>query len=530
MLTIHHTRDEFAARACTTAVLPVGAVEQHGHHLPVGTDLLLAQSLAARLAEKLDAYLLPPLGITSSIEHRKAKGTVYLRADTLALVIRDIAASLRDSGFTRLVLANFHGGNWILKPTIRQLNRDWPGFRVVLLAPELSAAQAAEIFDHPVGDVHGGEFETSLMLHLHPDQVRPLPAGADATEKYSPQAFLDYFDTTELTRAGHWGWPAAATAEKGRRAFEAMVSSALDYLEQIEATARRLAEPARPEVTLRRMEAADVPVAMDLKNIAGWNQTVKDWLGYLEFEPEGCFVAEAAGKRVGTATSIAYGDRFGWIGMVLVHPDARRLGLGSALLRRAIDYLQRRGVACVKLDATPMGRKVYVPLGFQDEYELSRYEGVAPNTEEATAAGVQFMTEGDLPAVIAFDAAAFGAERGAVIRSMSRRNLEYCFVARDDDSKVCGYLIARDGLNAVQIGPWIARDATVADTLLRAFLRRVCGKRVFVDVPHPNAPAVALIEKHGFKVQRGFMRMFLGENRHPGDPRQVFGTSSAEKG
>ena len=284
------------------------------------------------------------------------------------------------------------------------------------------------------------------------------------------------------------------------------------------------------EPLLRRMETADVPFAMELKNLAGWNQTARDWLGYLEFEPEGCFVAEAAGQRVGTATSIAYGDRFGWIGMVLVHPDARRLGLGSALLRHAIDYLQRRGVACVKLDATPMGRKVYVPMGFQDEYELSRYEGVAPSTEEATAAAVQFMTEGDLPAVIVFDAAAFGAERSAVIRSMSRRNLAYCFVSRDDQGAVNGYLIARDGLNAVQIGPWIARDATVADTLLRAFLRRVSGKRVFVDVPHLNAKACALIEKHGFNVQRGFVRMFLGENRHPGNPQQVFGTSSAEKG
>ncbi len=284
------------------------------------------------------------------------------------------------------------------------------------------------------------------------------------------------------------------------------------------------------EPLLRRMETADAPFAMELKNIAGWNQTEKDWLGYLEFEPEGCFVAEAAGQRVGTATSIAYGERFGWIGMVLVHPDARRLGLGSALLRQAIAYLQRRGVACVKLDATPMGRKVYVPMGFQDDYELSRYEGVAPGTEEATAAGVQFMTEGDHAAVIALDAAAFGAERSAVIRSMSRRHLEYCFVSRGDNGAVSGYLIARNGLNAVQIGPWIAQDAAAAEKLLRAFLRRASGKRVFVDVPHPNAAACALIERHGFKVQRGFVRMFLGENRYPGNPLHVFGTSSAEKG
>ena len=529
MLTLQNTRDEFASRPCTTAVLPVGALEQHGQHLPVGTDILLAQSVAEELASKLDAYLLPPLAITSSIEHRKAKGTVYLRADTLALVLRDIAASLRESGFRRLVLANFHGGNWILKPALRQLNRDWPDFRVVLLAPELAAADSAEIFAHPSGDVHGGEFETSLMLHLHPDEVRALPPPENATTVFPPQSFLDYFDTTELTPVGHWGWPAAATAEKGRKAFERWVASGLRTLEQIEETARTLAAASPAEATLRRMELADVTRAMELKNLAGWNQTEKDWRGYLQFEPEGCFVAEAGGVRAGTATTLAYGDRVGWIGMVLVHPDARRFGIGTRLLRHAIDYLQRRGVACVKLDATPLGKKVYVPLGFRDEYELSRYEGLAPAGDAATAPAVQYLTDGDLAEVTAFDAPLFGAERGAVLRSMGRRNPELCFVSRDA-SGVRGYLIAREGQNAVQLGPWVARDAAVAQELVGAFFRRVTGKKVFVDVPHPNAAGCTLIAKHGFTVQRGYARMFLGENRHPGQPACVFGTSGAEKG
>ncbi len=280
------------------------------------------------------------------------------------------------------------------------------------------------------------------------------------------------------------------------------------------------------------MERDDVAFAMELKNLAGWNQTERDWLGYLEYEPDGCFVAEVAGGRAGTATSIAYGERFGWIGMVLVHPDSRRLGIGSRLLQAAIKHLQGRGVAAVKLDATPMGRKVYVPLGFRDEYELSRYEGIAPVPADidGTPASVQFLTEGDLPELAAFDAAAFGAERPGVLRSMSRRNRAWCFVARAASGAIAGYLIAREGRDAAQIGPWIAREEAVAEALLRAFFRRVVGRRVFVDVPHPNRAGCALIARHGFTVQRGFVRMYLGENSHPGDPRQVFGTSSAEKG
>src|SRR5258706_11710604 len=133
-----------------------------------------------------------------------------------------------------------------------------------------------------------------------------------------------------------------------------------------------------PCVVWQKPPPADLAFACELNALAGWNQTEKDWRGYLEFEPNGCFLAEAEGRRAGTATTIRYGDRFGWIGMVLVHPDFRRFGIGTKLLRAAIDYLQGCGVAAVKLDATPMGKRVYEPPGFVDEYEMSRYDGMVP--------------------------------------------------------------------------------------------------------------------------------------------------------
>jgi creatinine amidohydrolase len=527
MLTYHHTRDDFENQRCTTAVLPIGAVEQHGRHLPVGTDVMLAESLAGRLAERLDAYLLPPLAVTSSVEHRKTKGTVYLRADTLALVIRDIASSLRDSGFTRLILANFHGGNWILKPTIRQLNRDLADFRTILLAPELPAAEAEKIFEHATGDVHGGEYETSLMLHLHPQHVRKFTA--DATpETFSRQAFLDYFDTAELTRHGHWGWPAAATAEKGRQAFEHLVEASLAFIAEIDAHAAKLAEPPPPSFALRQLTEADLAFACELNALAGWNQTEKDWRGYLEFEPDGCFVAETDGKRAGTATTIRYGNRFGWIGMVLVHPDFRRFGIGTKLLRAAIAYLQKCGVAAVKLDATPMGRKVYVPLGFVDEYEMSRYDGMVLAGVAMPEAVTPLLTR-DVAEVAAFDAPIFGADREPVLRSMVNRNPDLSFVLREGGA-VRGYLLARQGRIATQIGPWEADDSATAEQLLRALFTRIPAKRLFVDVLHPNPSARAMMEKYGFTIQRSLTRMFLGENRNPGTPEKIFGISSPEKG
>ncbi len=276
-------------------------------------------------------------------------------------------------------------------------------------------------------------------------------------------------------------------------------------------------------VTIRQLRVDDIPLAMTLKDFAGWNQTERDWRGYLEFEPRGCFLAEVDARPVGTATSIGYGGRLGWIGMVLVHPEARRLGIGTRLLHQTIAYLRGEGVGCVKLDATPMGRHVYLPLGFVDEYAVSRYQATAPRDLPPPADDViPLENPADLTEL---DAEAFGAARPDVPRSLGGRDPGLCFAHVNG-----GYLIAREGHYAVQIGPWTARDAASAEALLRAFLRQVPGKPVLVDVPHPNAAALALVERHGFSVQRGFIRMYLGENRFPGEPGLVYGTSGAEKG
>jgi hypothetical protein len=171
---------------------------------------------------------------------------------------------------------------------------------------------------------------------------------------------------------------------------------------------------------------------------------------------------------------------------------------------------------------------VYVPLGFRDEYEVTRYEGVAHGAAAADP-GVTALTTDDLVAVGAFDVATFGAERSMVLASLAARNPDLCLVLREHQ-EVGGYLIAREGKNALQVGPWIARDTTVAERLWRGFAARANGRRVFVDVPAPNPAGSELLDRAGFTVQRGFTRMYLGENSHPGLPQRVFGTGGAEKG
>src|SRR3954467_8790642 len=156
----------------------------------------------------------------------------------------------------------------------------------------------------------------------------------------------------------------------------------------------------RTDIAFRPLMKADIPRAHELRRLANWNQSQQDWAGYLEFEPKGCFAAEVDGLVVGTATTITYGKSFGWIGMVLVDPDYRRGGVGTALLLRAIEFLKSRGVESIKLDATPMGRPVYLPLGFRDEYELARYEGIAASLPTSDTRGISNLTESAVEEVV----------------------------------------------------------------------------------------------------------------------------------
>lgn len=286
------------------------------------------------------------------------------------------------------------------------------------------------------------------------------------------------------------------------------------------------------EITIRLLTEQDLPFAMELKNLAGWNQTETDWLAYMALEPEGCFLAEVNGQEAGTATAISYGKDVGWIGMVLVHPDMRRYGIGTALLKRTIAYLQEKGVRSIKLDATPMGKKVYVPLGFADEYELQRFQGAAstPDLSAAACSGeIKKLDAGELEEIIEFDACYFGVRREEVLRSLAGRGEPYGLIHREN-GRVTGYLMAHDGREAIQAGPWVAETTGSAEALFVTFLQQTSGRKVFLDVPCLNEAGTALMAKYGFEVQRGFARMYLGDNALPGKPESIYGTSGAEKG
>ncbi|MBZ5599262.1 MAG: GNAT family N-acetyltransferase [Acidobacteriia bacterium] len=276
------------------------------------------------------------------------------------------------------------------------------------------------------------------------------------------------------------------------------------------------------------MTQADVAEAVRLKDLVGWNQTTTDWERFLSASPEGCFAAEHEGHLIGTSATITYEGRFAWIGMVIVHPDHRGQGIGGSLLERAIEYVDSRGVPCMKLDATPQGKPLYEKFGFVSEYEIERWM-LKRQADARSAAMTSAGRDQRIDDVLQLDREMFGAARAGLLRSLVEAAPEFTLVARRE-AEILGYAFGREGSLADQLGPWMARRQEAAATLLDEFLRRSRRGLVFADCPRPNQWAMALMQACGFEFSRPLTRMFRGTNQHPGCPESLFAVLGPEFG
>ncbi len=277
------------------------------------------------------------------------------------------------------------------------------------------------------------------------------------------------------------------------------------------------------------MRRSDVPWADSLRALAGWNQNRADWRRLLRLEPDGCFVAEWADAPAGTATTLVYGIGLAWIGMVLVHPDLRRRGVGTALLEHSLAHLERRGVRCVKLDATPAGRPVYERLGFKPEAALTRWEAAASGPPRPARHPARTWDAGAVGRVAGLDLRALGVARLGVLRALARASTSALLI-ESPSGRVTGFGLARPGARANYLGPVVATSGIAAHTLLDGLLAACERRRVFCDLRDDDAAAVAWARRRGFVRQREFTRMYRGENLRPANPRLVIASAGPEIG
>ena len=214
----------------SVALLPIGAIEAHGPHLPLETDVIIAQAMAragaARLAARgLRVLELPPLAYTSAGFARRFAGTLSLRPETVVATVVDIAGSLAWHGYSALAIANAHLDPDHLASIEAAVNRIRRGVGLVVAFPNLAAKPwALRLSDEfKSGACHAGQFETSIVLAERPDLVRgstmaALPPNPASLSRAIREGKVD-FEEAGGPRA-YFGYPAQATAEEGRATIE----------------------------------------------------------------------------------------------------------------------------------------------------------------------------------------------------------------------------------------------------------------------------------------------------------------------
>ena len=210
----------------TIAILPTAAIEQHGPHLPVGTDTIIGAGMLATaermFPDDLDIRILPIQAVGKSNEHLWSRGTLTLTAETALRAWTEIGMSVARSGVRKMVITNSHGGNLDLVSIVARELRVQAGLYV--------AKCQWGSFGHPEGmysdqersiGIHGGDVETSLMLHFRPDLVDMEKAedfaSTASTDPVGPVGPISYgWVAKDLNPSGTVGNASAATAEKGR--------------------------------------------------------------------------------------------------------------------------------------------------------------------------------------------------------------------------------------------------------------------------------------------------------------------------
>jgi len=223
------TTQDAGQRQAAVAVLPIGSFEQHGAFLPLTTDTVVACTIARELAAVHPVQVLPPVTVSCSHEHAEWPGTVSISATTLYAVVRDIADSLRRSGIGSLILVNGHGGNYVLRNIVQESAGS--GTRMALFpgTADWNAARTRAGVQTPShSDMHAGEVETSILLHAHPEVVRP---GFETSDFLADdRKHLLTLGMPAYTKSGVIGRPSLASADKGKELLASLVDSFGEYV------------------------------------------------------------------------------------------------------------------------------------------------------------------------------------------------------------------------------------------------------------------------------------------------------------
>lgn len=279
---------------------------------------------------------------------------------------------------------------------------------------------------------------------------------------------------------------------------------------------------AHPEI--RPFTLADVPFGMMLTDAEEWYRVPADWVRLLRLEPEGAFLAVDDGIPAGTAAVLTLGP-VAWIHSVIVLKELRGRGIGEALMRACVDFVDGRGIRTTKLDSVPDTEPFYARVGFREEYPSWR---LLADGSSARPKATRLRPK-DYPAVFAFDRERTGLDRSRTLAAILRDYPDRAFVVKSR-GKVRGYIIVRRGSRRDPVGPWVADpdDPSLAATLLEAALAVAEDRKLRMCVGGYHETALRIAEELGFTKPDHSTRMVRGAPFV--ESRACYAMISAEKG
>ncbi|NSW77162.1 MAG: creatininase family protein [Candidatus Atribacteria bacterium] len=231
------TYTDFKEGRFDKAILAVGSAENHGFHLPFGTDALVAQAIAQEVAQRVNGMLvLPPVTYGVSEHYGHFPFTLTLRPEILIEVLKDIFRSSIRQGIQRIIIVNGHDGNIApIEIAARSVKVEYP--QAFLASLDAWWVTAGELLPPGTFEVwgglgHAGEGETSIVLHLFPELCRMENARGVVPDLPSELTIKWKFD--ELTPYGATGDPTRGTPEKGKKMFEVLVDWVVRFVQEME--------------------------------------------------------------------------------------------------------------------------------------------------------------------------------------------------------------------------------------------------------------------------------------------------------
>ncbi len=281
-------------------------------------------------------------------------------------------------------------------------------------------------------------------------------------------------------------------------------------------------------VVVRTMQAGDLEFAAQCTASEGWVSEDRPTLeGFFMHDPEACFIAEDHGRLVGMCIATDYGSS-GFIGELIVQPEARGRGVGAWLLNHSVQVLFDRGVETIYLDGVVKAVSLYQRHGFRKVCRSWRYSG---HLFGRSSSEVKPMDPRYIDQVCAIDRMAFGADRSFFLRRRVELYPELCFVMTDGELPI-GYIMGRGAADWVAAGPWVMLEAAQNPLqLLTAFALAAGGRAISLGILETNQAACNLVRSLGFSERPDSpWRMVLGGREDLGASSCCYAVGSAAKG